>query len=130
MHRISDQPQSDLKSTLRAYLLSELGPEEQEQIEQQFLVDQDFFQEASIVEDEIIDEYLSDTLSERDAFNRSFLSTPHRRQKVRLAMALRMYVSDVEDQASAKSAEEPGLRSWFRIFRTLRREHSHTIGTA
>ena len=130
MHKVSDEPPSDQMNMIRAYLLGALSEEDQEQVEQRFLVDQELFEEASIVEVELIDEYLNDTLSEKEDFVRSFLSTPRRLQKVRFAMALEVYVSDQEDQARAKAANEPGTRSWMRIFRALRREHSHSIGTA
>jgi hypothetical protein len=120
---------------IRAYLLGTLSDEDQEQVEQRFLVDQELFEEASIVEEEIIGEYLNDTLSEKEEFVRSFLATPRRREKVRMARALEMYVSD-RDQAPAETANEQGhqfwmrlFRFWMRLFRAFRRQHSQSIAT-
>jgi hypothetical protein len=131
MHNGSEESQSNLKNIVTAYLLGRLGQDEQERIEERFLVDQDFFEEAQILEDEIIDDYLSGTLSDREGFIRCFLSTPRRRQKVRNAMALAMYISDSEHDASAKSAAETDSPFWSRIFRwALRQQHSASVTTS
>lgn len=130
MHKVSDEPHSDQMKMIRAYLLGTLSDEDREQIEQRFLVDQELFEEASIVEEEIIGEYLNDTLSEKEEFVRSFLATPRRREKVRMAQALQIYVSGLEDEAAAKAIDKPGPQFWMRIFRAFRREHSPNISTA
>jgi len=130
MHKVSDKPPTDQMKMIRAYLLGTLTEEGQEQVEQRFLVDQELFEEAAIVEEELIEEYLNDTLAEKEDFVRSFLATPRRRHKVRMAQALEVYVSDREDQASAKTANEPGPQFWMRLVRAFRRQHSHSIGTA
>jgi hypothetical protein len=90
--------------TTRLYLLGKLDENKQAQIEERLLTDDTFYDELSIAEDELTDQYLANELSdeERRGFETHFLSAPERRQKLRFARSLRRYVS----QATGTSAEE------------------------
>jgi phosphoribosyl-dephospho-CoA transferase len=84
------------ESTLKRYLLGQLDQEEQERLEREIMTDNDTFEQLSAAEDELVEEYLEDSLSARDRekFERHFLSTPERRQELTLAKALRRYVAE------------------------------------
>ena len=87
---------------LKRYLLGQFSPEEQDLFEQRLLVSDDYYQQLLIVEEEIVDDYLNGHLSkdERERFERYFLSTPERQQKLSFARAFRRYVS-VASQATS-----------------------------
>jgi hypothetical protein len=59
------------------------------------MTDADFYDELLIVEDELIDQYLSGEQSpaERESFEALFALAPERQQKVRFARALKKYLS-------------------------------------
>ena len=89
-----------LEEIMRAYLLGNLPPGEQEKLEEQLMSQDDTFAQLLIHEDELIDEYLSGGLSaqEREAFERYFLAAPERRQKLGFAQALTRYVDSVRKE--------------------------------
>jgi len=72
------------------YLLGQAGPEESSSFEERLITEEDFYDELTIAEDELIDQYLDDDLTglEREQFESHFLSSPERRQKVRFGSAL------------------------------------------
>jgi hypothetical protein len=80
---------------LRRYLLGELGGGEQESIEERFMTDRDFKERVLVIEDELVEDYLSGELSEAEeaSFVRHCLSTPEQRRRVRLAGAVRTYMA-------------------------------------
>src|SRR5215216_1776253 len=107
--------------SLRAYLLGETAPDEQRQIEERLLLDGDYVELLLIIEEELIDSYARDTLSERDReqFQDYFLTTPKRRSKLRKAEALRRYLKNVEPISPPARVEQ--LRSkgfWKQSFLT------------
>ena len=75
------------------YLLGLLPEVEREQLEAGFLADECLFEEMLAVEDELIDDYVSGHLSEsyREGFERYFLRLDERRQRLKFAMAFRVY---------------------------------------
>lgn len=79
---------------LRRYLLGELNEDEQERVEVRFITDLDFKQRALIVEDELVEDYLSGELSdaEKALFTGHFLATPEQRQKLKIAGSVRRYL--------------------------------------
>src|SRR5262245_55821110 len=81
--------------SLKQYLFDELAPDEQTRIEERLLTDTDYTELLLVVEQELIDSYVSNEMSahDRKRFEKNFLSTPERRRKLRLARALRRYVS-------------------------------------
>ena len=83
-------PQSDNEKIIIAYLLGELPEEELQRFERRYLKDDNLFQELNEVEDELIDDYVSGALSveRRASFEKSFLSSPERRDKVQFAGAM------------------------------------------
>jgi hypothetical protein len=98
---------------IRRYLLSSVSEEERDQVEMRLMTDDDFFQQINLVEDELVEEYLDEELSEADRgrFETTFLCAPERQQKLRFTRALRVY--------AAKSQKDPARRSWYERLLTL-----------
>ena len=87
---------------IKSYLLGQTTEQEVSDVEARLLTDREFYDELSIVEDELIDQYLGGGLSdtERLSFESHFVSSPERRQKVRFARALKKHVSESAVQAN------------------------------
>jgi hypothetical protein len=87
-------PDVEVGRTLKRYLLGQLDQEEQQQLEREIMTDNHTFEQLSAAEDELVEEYLEDSLSarEKERFEKHFLSTPERRQELKLAKALKKYV--------------------------------------
>lgn len=83
---------------LRRYLLGDTSPEERRSVEERLLDDGDFFDRLSLVEDELIDEYVRGMLSddEREKFVSFFMSLPERRAKLEILQSLKSYVAGVK----------------------------------
>ena len=76
------------QESLRQYLLGSLPPEEIAALEERLLTDDVFYDELLMVEDELIDQYLSgeQSATERQSFEAHFAVAPERKQKVRFAL--------------------------------------------
>ena len=109
-----------LEETIRAYLLGKLPQGEQEKLEEQLMTQDDTFTQLLIHEDELIDEYVSGSLSaqEREAFERHFLAAPERRQKLGFAQALTKYV---EASAPVPEKNPITLTSFAKVFMAMLR---------
>lgn len=94
------------QESIRRYLLGELSKQELEQIEQLVMSDDGVYEELLFAEDDLVDEYLSGTLSEDDRtkFKKRFLVVPELRQSVSFASALRKHALETAPQVAA---EEP-----------------------
>jgi hypothetical protein len=100
------------------YLLGQLGDQEQKQLEERLMTQDDSFEQLQVLEDELIDEYLKNKLSERDRedFEKHFLS-PERRQRLRFATALRSYVATANE---GKEREHSKVSLWQTFWAALR----------
>lgn len=87
------------QESLRKYLLGNLPPSEFAALEERLLTDGAFYDELLMVEDELIDQYLSGEQSqaEREGFEAHFMLAPERRQKVRFARALKKYLINANE---------------------------------
>lgn len=96
--------------TLREYLLGKLSEDAREQLEWRLMTQDEAFQELLIEEDELVDDYACDVLSEdeRSRCDNHFLCTPERQRKLRFAVALKGYL------------QAPSGRSWSRGRRPFR----------
>lgn len=74
----------------RRYLLGELDDEGREQFEVRLVTDPQFREEVTMVEDELVDDYVSNALTaaERERFALHYLRTPQQVQKFRITKAL------------------------------------------
>ena len=59
-------PTPEAQELIRRYLLGQLGDGVREKLEQDLLTSKDLFEELLVVEDELIDEYLSSRLDEEE----------------------------------------------------------------
>ena len=108
---------SEKESSLRAYLLGQLSPEEQRLIEEQLLLDSDYVELLLSLEEELMDSYVSDELSEREReqFQKHFLITPERRRKLRMAKALRRYINNPRSTPAQAQAMKPKVFWWQKL---------------
>jgi hypothetical protein len=99
---ISDEERARLKR----YLIGELGEDDRQEIGERVLIDDQYFAQMEMMEDELIDDYLSGSLSpeEQYRFETHFLNPPSRREKLRFARALRRYVK-AEAQVTTATRE-------------------------
>lgn len=75
---------------IRQYLLGQLVDDEQRQVEKRFMTDDRYKEAVLIVENELLEDYLTKALSEseREQFSRHFLSAPRQLEQLRIARAL------------------------------------------
>lgn len=92
---------------IKGYLLGHIAEEDESEVEARLLTDRAFYEELSVVEDELIDQYLRGALSpsDRQSFESHFVKSSERQQKVRFAKALKKYVSVTADQSETNPAE-------------------------
>ncbi|MGZ8844355.1 MAG: tetratricopeptide repeat protein, partial [Pyrinomonadaceae bacterium] len=105
-------PTPEVQERLRRYLLGQLADDAREEVEKELLASDEVFQELLMVEDELIDEHLSGQLDagELRAFEKNFLATPERNQKLKFGLALNRYV---ESHSAAAPPQQKTLpRSW------------------
>jgi hypothetical protein len=91
--------------TIKGYLLGQTPAEDESELEARLLTDREFYEEVSIVEDELVDRYLRGDLSasEKERFESHFVSSAERKRKVRFARALRKYISVAEVSADEET---------------------------
>ena len=111
---------------MKQYLLGKLPPESLTPLEEKLLSDGDFYEQLLITEDDLVDDYLADRLSEpeRERFEAHFMISPERRLKVRFGKALRRYIlaegvratppelSQDSSAADKRSRSKPGFVFW------------------
>ncbi|MGH9872440.1 MAG: anti-sigma factor family protein [Pyrinomonadaceae bacterium] len=97
------------QASLRQYLLGSLPPGEIGALEERLLTDAAFYDELLMVEDELIDQYLSGEQSqaERESFESHFSQPPERQQKIRFARTLKQYLKNTSEGQADVAAAEP-----------------------
>lgn len=96
------------KARLKRYLMGKLGEEDQREIGEGMITDDQYVVQMEILEDELIDDYLSGNLSpeEQYRFETHFLNPPSRQEKLQFAQALRRYVKNETKVGVAACASE------------------------
>jgi hypothetical protein len=79
---------------MRRYLLGQLSESECQSVEQQFVSDSNYRQEVRILEDDLVDDYVTRRMSHDDLaqFEAHYLVTQQKQEKVLVARALNSYV--------------------------------------
>lgn len=97
------KPDAKDQDEIRRYLLGRVPPQDLPALEERIFVDSELYEELSIVEVELIDEYLRGELapSDRERFESHFMAAPERREKMRFARALKKF-ADAEGAAQAQ----------------------------
>ena len=108
-------PTPEVQERLRRYLLGQLTDDAREEVEKDLLASAEVFEELLVVEDELVDQYLNESLeaADRSAFENHFLTTPERHDKLRFGRAFNRYLSAHAACApgrKASSTSEP--RGW------------------
>lgn len=101
-----------------SYLLGELDPDARQHLEETLMVDEHYYEELLIAEEELIDRYLNGGLDEheRERFLKHFLITHERRQKLDFARTFRTYTRNHTPQPTAAEGNEKEHRSvWVRL---------------
>lgn len=111
-------PKSSVEATIRLYLLGRLSEPELSQIERELFFNEDLSRTASLIEDEIIDQYLDEELDPREqkSVQTHFLRPPAHRQKLRFARLLR---SHLKPQAAPLPAGFQNAFSFLRNYGTI-----------
>lgn len=106
----------------RRFLLGELSPEEQGNLEALAFSDPDTFAVIQSAKDELIDDFVYGELSpqETQAFQKHFMAQPGRRQDVRIARALRRYLNERESPSNVPHTpdnppKKVSFLDWFRL---------------
>ena len=106
-------------------MLGELNEQQREEVEERLMMDDDFFNESLLAEDDLIDDYLQGELStdEQKKFEATILSTSAGRQQVDFARDLRKYAAAAAEKKIEvtnkvvpiawwrKSMQNPSLRA-------------------
>src|SRR5437773_2853536 len=92
---------------LRKYLLGDLSPEEQQEVELQLMSDEDAYDLLVAAEDDLIDASIAGKLKgdELERFNNYFLAAGERQRKLQFGRSLERFVRD--SPRSAASPESP-----------------------
>jgi hypothetical protein len=109
---------------IREYLLGGLNEEQRQQVELRVMTVAEFKEAVLLIEDELIEEYVSGALSAagRERFDEHFLRTPQQRRRVRIARALRQSAEGLNAASPAARApreEEKRPAHWTRRFASL-----------
>src|SRR5829696_6987451 len=104
------EPNSE--TLISRYLLGELPEEQQVEIEDRAFADKDYLGSITAVENDLIDEYVREELSETDRrkFESRFLASAERRKRVEFARALASVASD--SVVVEKPSRAPAAISW------------------
>src|SRR5437867_10331412 len=107
---------------LMHYLLGELSEAERAELEDLYLVDQDFFDRLLAAEDDLIDDYAQRRLSKKESrlFEENFLTSPERRERVHAARALSRFV-EANQGARVKASLPARMFSYFKVGSTAMR---------
>jgi hypothetical protein len=100
----------------RRFLLGELSPEEQGEVEEQTFLDSESFAFLQDAADDLIDEFLYNDLStnEKERFERYFLSQPGRRTDLKLARALQRHVIQLTGSDNDAPRKARFLLEWLK----------------
>jgi|KBSSwiStaDraftv2_1062776.scaffolds.fasta_scaffold48474_2 anti-sigma-K factor RskA len=107
-------------TTIRQYLLGGLDAGTREQVEQRLMTDRDYKEEVLIVEEELLEDYVSGALDhhERDLFLKNYLTTPLQKQKLRIAQALDKRATQNAPRTAGISGSSNVITRLAGVFRT------------
>ena len=114
--------QNNAGDELRQYLLGSLPESQQQRVEQRLLTDSKFFEELMANEDELIDQYLSKRLSERERrqFEAHFSLSKDHQQKIQFGHVLRTYLQSRFEPRVERSVSKP-------LFGSFQHQHSALV---
>ncbi len=100
------------------YLLGQLAEDRREEVEKRLLIDDDYVDEISMAEEELIDDYVRGVLDQRERaqFELNFLTTSEQSKKVAFARSLNRYIQAEPVGKPVKPVVTPEKRSRLRSF--------------
>jgi hypothetical protein len=106
------------REELRRYVLGDLADPEQEDFERQLLTDSVLYEELLATEDDLVDEYLSGNLSERERqqFELHFSVGEERQRKVRFGRSWQKYLKSTQVVCPQEDTRKGGSTGFFRMF--------------
>src|SRR5438270_1655030 len=106
---------TDQTALMIRYLLGDISNDEQVRLEEQFLTDDESYQQLMALEDELRYDYAQGGLNprQRALFERRFLTAPAEQQKLELAKAV---LHKSWDQAARLQGHPAEKRSWAQLF--------------
>ena len=115
------QGSTDDETKMIQYLLGQMDPEEQARLEERYMADPESRQELEAAERDLIDQYVRGELADPEQFEKYFLNSPRRRQKVEFARALMQSLgrAPVSPEKSHISFLNLRLRAWLPVAATL-----------
>lgn len=107
---------------LTRYLLGDLSEEEQERVEERYISDRGFYDQLLAAEDDLIDSYAEKALTPQQlvSFEKYFLRSPERQNRVAFAEAWMAYVSHQWAAAKAPAAAKKTTDTKRSLFEFLR----------
>lgn len=99
------------------FLLGQLAEDKRTRLEDRMFADDGFYEQVLAIQEELADDYVLENLTsdQRINFERNFLRSPHRRERVAFAAAFtRAVASQTSSQSNA--AFEPRVSSWRSLF--------------
>jgi CHAT domain-containing protein len=111
--------ESKEREIIKKYLLGDLRNEDSRQdIERRLMIDDTFEEEISICEDELIDDYLNERLSqpERIKFENHFSAFPQIREKMQFAYTFKTYLAEQNQVVKPKIEKNTFLNRSSRFF--------------
>lgn len=105
---------------IRRFLLGEVDEEERERIERRFISDPEAYKKIVVVEDELIEDYLEDSLtaSDREKFLAQYGHTPKERRRLRIVNAIKEHaIAEALSSQTARSTKSkwPNFLSALRV---------------
>lgn len=106
------EPMDQKHDSIRRYLLGQVSGEEGQQLEERFMTDQEYREEVLIIEEDLIEEYFSETLSagEREAFEASWV--PYHSDRFEIAKAINRYCAEAEPEGRVIRTEKFNRKRW------------------
>ncbi len=95
----------DENKLINRYLFGELSEDELAQVEERYFADENFFARVVDAENSLVDSYVRGSFSaiECGKFEKQFLTTPLRRQKIKFAQSLNKAITEVQTNAAANA---------------------------
>ena len=103
------------REVIRQYLLGELNEKRQQTVEERYMTDRNYRDEVLIVESELVEDYLTETLlpDERGKFEKHYLSAPRQQKNLKLTRMLIKATQFAKPLPIAKTNWLDSLRNFF-----------------
>lgn len=101
------QDELKIEAEARRFLLGEMSEDDRGAFEERFVADEELFERMCVVEDELIESYVGGTMNaaEKEKFERAFLTTSRRRERVEFTRAMFDKLAEQKEFAAAKNVE-------------------------